>query len=217
NLIHRPGAVRVAGQIVIVGYPMVPWIAVMTAGFCCGRVFLMEQVARRRILTAIGAAATLAFVAIRAVNVYGDPAPWIGGTLSFLNCTKYPPSLDFLLMTLGPALLALAYFDRLSLPAAHPLIVFGRVPLFYFIVHFYAAHLISAVLAWLRYGNHALSFIFNPLPSMGGPRQAFPADFGFDLLVVYAVWISVVAALYPVCRWFAGVKARRREWWLSYL
>jgi uncharacterized membrane protein len=216
NVIHRPGLVRVAGQLVIIGYPLVPWIAVMAAGFCCGRVFLMEPAARRRILTAIGAAATLAFLAVRALNRYGDPAPWSGGVLSFLNCTKYPPSLDFLLMTLGPALLVLAWFDRLTLSAANPLIVFGRVPLFYFIAHFYLAHAVAAVMACFRYGRAALAFIFRPVPAMG-PRQPFPEGFGYDLWVAYLVWILIVASLYPACRWFAGVKAHRRDWWLSYL
>jgi uncharacterized membrane protein len=223
NLIHQPGAFRMAGKVVIVGYPLVPWIAVMAAGFCLGRVFLMEAAVRRRILVRIGTAATLAFVIIRALNVYGDPAPWstqksaIYTVLSFLNCTKYPPSLLFLLMTLGPALLALAWFDRLSLKVTNPLIVFGRVPLFYFIAHFYAARAAAAFMAWLRYGRASFAFAFQPLPSMGGPRELFPAAFGYDLWVVYAMWVLIVVGLYPACRWFARVKASRRDWWLSYL
>jgi uncharacterized membrane protein len=162
-------------------------------------------------------------VIIRAVNVYGDPAPWstqkspIYTSLSFLNCTKYPPSLEFLLMTLGPALLVLALFDGLPLKAANPLIVFGRVPLFYFIAHFYAARAAAAFMAWLRYGQASFAFAFQPLPSMGGERQAFPAGFGYDLWVVYAMWALIVVCLYPACRWYAGIKATRRDWWLSYL
>ena len=100
---------------------------------------------------------------------------------------------------------------------ANPLIVFGRVPFFYFVLHFYAGRAASVLLAVLRYGREAFGFIFHPLPSMGGPRELFPAGFGYDLWVAYAVWAGIVAALYPACRWFAGVKARRRDWWLSYL
>jgi uncharacterized membrane protein len=223
NLIHEAGAFRLAGATVIVGYPLVPWIAVMALGFCFGRVFLMESSLRRRYLVAIGAASTLAFVVIRALNRYGDPVPWstqssvIDTALSFLNTTKYPPSLAFLLMTLGPALLALAYFDRAELKPSNPLIVFGRVPLFYFVIHFYVAHAAAVILAWLRYGRASFTFAFHPVPSMGGPRELFPAEFGYDLWVVYVVWALIVLGLYPACQWFARIKGTRRDWWLSYL
>ncbi len=223
NLIHEAGAFRLARATVIVGYPLVPWIAVMAFGFCFGRVFGMEPSARRRYFTIIGAASTLAFVLIRGLNTYGDPAPWstqnsaIYTVLSFLNTTKYPPSLAYLLMTLGPALLALAYFDRPAMKPSNPLVVFGRVPLFYFVIHFYAAHAAAAFFAWLRYGRASFAFIFQPVPSMGGPPELFPAGFGYDLWVVYVVWALIVLGLFPVCRWFATIKASRREWWLSYL
>ncbi len=136
--------------------------------------------------------------------------------LWFLNTTKYPPSLQFLLMTLGPALLLLLYFDRRSFSRANPLIVFGQVPLFYFVLHFIAAHLAAFALAVLTYGSPAFTFMWQPVPSMGGNANSFPPDFGWDLWVAYAVWITIVVALYPLCRWFAGVKERRRDWWLSY-
>ena len=137
--------------------------------------------------------------------------------LSFLNTTKYPPSLDFLLMTLGPALILLAWFDRPGLRASHPLVVLGRVPLFFFVLHFYAAHLAAVILSLITYGADAWRFVWHPLPSMGGPTDRFPADFGYDLPVAYAVWIVVVLGLYPLCRRFAALKATRRDWWLSYL
>jgi uncharacterized membrane protein len=223
RLIHQVGPFPFAGSVFVVGYPLVPWIAVMAAGFCFGHVFLLEPSARRRIMRTIGFGMTTAFVVVREVNLYGDPVPWspqrsgVFTVLSFLNCTKYPPSLEFLLMTLGPALLALAYFDQCRLKATNPLVVLGRAPLFYFIVHFYTIHALAVLMAWLRYGGASFTFMFNPLPSMGGPRQLFPADFGYDLWVVYAVWVLIVVSVYPLCRWFAKIKAGRHDWWLSYI
>ena len=223
NLLHQPGIIRSGSISFLVAYTLLPWIAVMTAGFCFGGVFMLDVAARQRIMRRIGMAAVVLFFVLRAVNRYGDPAPWSGQksvaltVASFLNCTKYPASLDFLLMTLGPAILVLACLDRYPLKAANPLIVFGRVPFFYFVLHFYAIHILAVLMAWLRYGGRAFTFIFNLLPSMGGPAQLFPANFGYSLGTVYAVWVLIVVLLYPVCRWFAGVKARRRDWWLSYL
>src|SRR6516225_8720782 len=203
NLVHQPGALSVAGATVVVAYPLVPWVAVMALGFCMGELFLL--------------------VVVRLFNAYGDPAPWTAQrsptftVLSFLNTVKYPPSLDFLLMTLGPAFLALAWFDRPGLKPSNPLVVFGRVPLFFFVVHFYAAHAAAALLALARYGTGARAFVFQPVPSMGGPAESFPARFGYDLWATYLVWALVVLALYPACRWFAAIKAERRDGWLSYL
>jgi uncharacterized membrane protein len=223
SLLHKPGLLTFSGRTILISYTVLPWIAVMAAGFCFGRILYYEPDVRCRIMRRIGVSSIAAFVVLRAVNLYGDPAPWTSQKsalytfLSFLNCTKYPASLDFLLMTLGPALLVLAYFDRHPPSRQNPLIVFGRVPLFYFILHFYLIHALAVVLAWLRYGNKALEFIFNPLPSMGGPKQLFPPDFGYSLVAAYLVWIVVVVSLYPLCRWFANVKSTRRSWWLSYL
>jgi len=223
NLVHQSGAFRVAGKVVIVGYPLVPWVAVMTLGFCAGRIFLEEPAIRQRRLMAIGVALTAAFLALRALNVYGDPAPWSAQTvpgftaLSFLNTTKYPPSLAFLLMTLGPLLIALALFDRARPASVHPLIVYGRVPLFYFVTHFYAAHTVAALMAIARYGSPALRFMVGPIPSMGGSPKLFPPDFGYPLWVAYVVWALIVIGLYPACRRFAQMKAAGHSWWLRYL
>lgn len=221
NLVHQPGVISVLGKQVLVPYTFLPWIAVMAAGFCFGRVFLLGPAERQRITLRIGLALTIGFLVIRTLNVYGDPVPWarqqstVFTALAFLNCTKNPASLDYLLMTLGPALLFLAYLDRRTFTAAHPVIVFGRVPLFYFVLHFYLIHALAVIAALLRYGAASAKFIFGPLPSMAG--RSFPPDFGYPLWVVYAVWILTVALLYPLCRWFARVKAARRYWWLSYL
>ena len=223
NLLHQPGVLMISGKPVLVTYTLLPWIGVMGAGFCLAQVFLLDPPLRQRIMIRLGAALSVAFVILRFINHYGDPAPWshqksaVFTLLSFLNCTKYPGSLDFVLMTLGPSLLALAWFDIRRFSTSNPMIVFGRVPMFYFVLHFYLIHALAVLAAYLRYGSSAAKFIFNPLPSMGGPQKLFPSNFGYSLWIVYAVWALTLLLLYPVCRWFAEVKAKRRDWWLSYL
>jgi hypothetical protein len=135
--------------------------------------------------------------------------------LAFLKCTKYPPSLDFLLMTLGPALLLMAWLDQFVFTKTNALIVFGRVPLFYFLVHFFLIHILAFPFAFIRYGHAA--FLLDPAPSMGGPANLYPPGYGYPLWVVYAVWFAVVALMYPICLWYARLKERRGDWWLSYL
>lgn len=222
-LLHQVGAFPFAGRVWIAAYSLVPWFAVMALGFCLGPLFSIDAARRRRLLQWLGVAMTIAFVVIRSVNVYGDPVRWASQSravftaLSFLNTTKYPPSLLFLLMTLGPALVMLSWLDRRPFSRTNPMVVFGRVPLFYFVLHFLAAHIAIVLLATAKYGTPALTFMFQPVPSMGGPAKAFPPDFGFDLWAAYAVWISVVVVMYPLCRWFASMKERNRSWWISYL
>jgi len=205
----------------IVAYPLIPWIGVMAAGFCFGRVYRLEPERRRQILLRLGLTLTAAFLVIRGLNGYGDPRPWsvqsqtVFTVLSFLNTTKYPASLSFLLMTLGPAMLFLAWADRIRVSERNPLLVFGRVPLFYFVVHIPLIHLFAVGLTWLRYG--AAPFLFEPPPTLGTPRDVFPADYGWDLWVAYAVSAAVVAALYPLCLSFARLKARQRGGWANYL
>jgi uncharacterized membrane protein len=221
-LVHQVGGFPFAGHVFITPYPLVPWVAVMALGFCFGRVLQLPADRRHHIMLRLGIVVTIAFLVVRLINRYGDGEPWSWGSsalytvLWFLNTTKYPPSLQFLLMTLGPALILLAYFDRQSLSRSNPLIVFGRVPLFYFVLHFIAAHTAALALAVLTYGSPAFTFMWQPVPSMGGNANSFPPGFGWDLWVAYAVWIAIVVSLYPLCRWFASVKERRREWWLSY-
>lgn len=223
NVLHQPGGFKLAGRTFAIAYPLLPWVFVIAAGFCFAQVFQIGPARRRRIMRWLGVGMTIAFVIVRAINHYGDPRPWehqksaVYTVLSFLNCTKYPPSLDFLLMTLGPALILLAYWDGREFRFGNPLIVFGRVPMFYFVLHFYLIHMLVVIAAFLRYGTSATGFIFNRVPSIGGPRQLFPANFGYSLWATYGFWLLTVVILYPVCRWFAGVKARRRDWWLSYL
>ena len=223
NILHQQGVFRLAGMVVVVAYPVLPWIGVMAAGFCAGELFWLEPARRRRVFVTIGVACLALFAVLRGLNGYGDPVPWSGQAttsmtvVSFFRVTKYPPSLDFLLMTIGPAFLALAALDGRSLSPANALLAIGRVPFFYYVVHFWAIHLVASAMAWIRYGTASIAYFFHPLPSMGGPRQLFPADFGYPLWVTYAVWIAVVCAMYPLCLWFSRLKSRRREWWVSYL
>lgn len=221
RILHVPGLLTVGPPLVIVAYPLVPWVGVMAAGYCCGRVYNLPPEPRQSLLLRLGFGLTLAFVVLRTLNMYGDPRPWSVQTttgftlLSLLNTTKYPPSLDFLLMTLGPAVVFLAWADRRRLSDRHPLLVFGRVPFFYFVVHLPLIHAVAIAMTWFRYGY--TPFLFLPPPTLGTPRNIFPADYGWNLWVVYAVTTAVVVALYPACLWLSRLKARRREWWISYV
>ncbi|HEU4837714.1 MAG TPA: heparan-alpha-glucosaminide N-acetyltransferase domain-containing protein [Pyrinomonadaceae bacterium] len=204
---------------VAVIYPLVPWIGVMAVGYAFGALYQLDAQQRRRLLLIIGGTVTLLFIVIRAINLYGDPSHWsqqknlVFTVLSFVNTTKYPPSLLFLLMTLGPSILALALFEmRTSAGAIRNFFVtFGRVPLFFYILQWYTAHLIS-ILLHLAF-NKPVKWLWQSPANFGIPEPGI----GFSLVVVYLAWIAGVLLLYPLCRWFAGVKQRRRDWWLSYL
>ncbi|HUF65505.1 MAG TPA: heparan-alpha-glucosaminide N-acetyltransferase domain-containing protein [Gemmatimonadaceae bacterium] len=216
-ILHQQGAFPVAGfpsPIVYVLYPLIPWIGVMAAGYAFGTLYDIDPARRRAILLRLGLGLTAAFLILRALNLYGDPAGWsvqkssLFTALSFLNVTKYPPSLLFLLMTLGPALLALWWFERPVRNAiGRAVITFGRVPMFFYILQWYTAHLIGI-------GLHVAAG--KPVPGPPGLSPP-PVNSGFGLGVTYMAWIAGTLLLYPLCRWFAGVKARRRDWWLSYL
>jgi len=196
SVAHRPQVFEpLAGHRVRVPYPLLPWLGVMAAGYGLG--VILERADRRRWLYAIGGALVAIFVALRLLGGYGDPHAFTAPALDFLNCTKYPPSLEYLAMTLGPALIALAALDG---RAGGPLAIFGRVPLFYYVAHLYLIH-------GARLAVFAVEKALGRAPSHG-----------WSLPVVYAVWLAVVAALYVPCRWFAALKARRRDLaWLSYL
>jgi len=214
--------------VIFVLYPLIPWIGVMAVGYAFGAFYQMDAPRRRRSLLSIGSVVVVLFVVIRAINVYGDPSRWSRQAaaamtvISFLNVTKYPPSLLFLLMTLGPALLFLAWFEtRESTSSPQPqflgsrlrgvFVTYGRVPLFFYLLQWPTAHLMS-LLAHLIAGK-PIRWMFDSETMLSGP----PPGVGFNLAVVYVCWIAGVLLLYPLCKWFAGVKARRRDWWLSYL
>jgi uncharacterized membrane protein len=230
--------------VVFVLYPLIPWIGVMAAGYAFGAIYQWDTARRRRLLLSLGSALVVLFIVLRAINLYGDPSRWsqqssiVFTVLSFLNATKYPPSLLFLLMTLGPAMLALGLFERSlessdstprsTVVAENPkpsltvgllpqrglrsfFVTFGRVPLFFYLLQWPTAHLIAVIV-------HAAAgkpwrWMFGSLIGVELP----PPGVGFNLAVVYACWLVGVLLLYPLCKWFAGVKARRRDWWLSYL
>lgn len=195
-------------------YPLVPWVGVMAAGYGLGAAFDLAPAHRRRVLLSLGTGLTLGFVVLRAINRYGDPSPWVAQStltytaLSFLNVTKYPPSLLYVLMTLGPAIALLPVLERWSGPLANAVLVFGRVPLFYYVLHLYVIHALAMALgAAMGFEPAAFLTIF----------MRFPPQFGVELPAVYAAWVAVVAVLYWPCRWFAGLKQRRNDVWLSYL
>ena len=231
-VLHQPfEAMPVYGfpsPVVFVVYPIIPWVGVMAAGFAFGVLYRMDGERRRKLLIIMGSVATALFVILRLINRYGDPSrwsrqdSWAFTILSFLNTTKYPPSLLFLLMTLGPAMLLLAWIEANDAALRERsrsvlngiskfFITFGRVPLFFYLLQWLTAHLIAVVLHWAA--GKQVGWMFSSQVMLGGP----PPGMGFSLAVVYACWIIGIILLYPLCKWFAGVKARRRNWWLSYL
>jgi uncharacterized membrane protein len=212
KILHVPGPLEIVP--VFLRYPLIPWVGVMALGYVAGKLVFREDTAGARRLLAAGAGMIAAFVVLRTLNGYGDPSPRLDDgdpvflVMSFLNLTKYPPSLLFLLMTLGPALVALALLRRARGPVADVFVTFGRVPFLFYISHIYLAHAI-AVAAGVVQGFPAAALLDHP--------RLRPEGHGFGLPVIYLVWIGVVAALYPLCRRYAALKARSRAWWLSYL
>jgi uncharacterized membrane protein len=207
----------------VIGYPILPWLGIISLGYCLGGLYAptIAPHRRKKALRILGLAAIGAFILIRAINIYGDPAPWstqrtpLYTVLSFLNVTKYPPSLDYILMTLGPGLLFLAVAEKPLNKVTEKIAVFGRVPFFYYILHIYLFHAIAVVAAMIQ--GHPASDMTNftnwvtANPKLKG--------YGFGLGVVYAVWIAVVLALYPLCKRFDVYKRanQAQKKWLSYL
>ena len=196
-------------------YPLLPWIGVMFLGYGAAGLFELPAQQRDQWLLRIGVGMVIAFILIRASNGYGDPNVWkfdpsstAASVMSFLGTAKYPPSLLYILMTLGPAAILCAFADRLRGPIKDALVTFGRAPLAFYIAHLYLIHA-AAVLVGVAQGFAAEQFLT--------PYRFFPKGYGVGLLGVYLIWIAVVVILYPLCRWVAAVKARRQDWWLSYV
>jgi uncharacterized membrane protein len=214
HVLHVPGF-AIPGTLFI-AYPLIPWVAVMALGWALASVYQWEPAQRRTFLIRVGIAATVLFVILRAINGYGDPAPWREQrtaaltVASFFNTRKYPPSPDFLLMTLGPTLIALGLLDGARGRLANWVAVYGRVPLFYYALHIVVAHALAMALAFAQGGEWRRILIITDPGSI-------PDWYGVSLPGVYLAWALVVAMVYPICRWFAGLKQERRDWWLSYL
>ena len=206
-----------AGMLIRIDYPIIPWVGVMAVGYAMGPLFRESPERRQKLLVGIGVSAVIGFVALRWLNGYGDPMPWSVETrgtytlLSFLRVRKYPPSLAYLLMTLGPLLIALVWLEHARGRVFSFVVTYGRVPLLFFVAHIYLVHLIAVVVAYGQGGP--ASFLF----TSDGPMAGHPPWYGVDLGWIYVCWVLIVIALYPMCRAFAEVKAHRRDWWLSYL
>ncbi len=204
----------------LVVYAFLPWTGIMALGYCFGTWYRSSVPAavRRKRLYLLGFGLIFLFVVLRLINQYGNPWPWteqsrgaLYSFFSFLNVNKYPPSLMFTCMTLGPSILFLALFDKIKVGVNHFFLTFGRVPFFYYILHFFIIHTICVIFFFAdNYGTGQIvdrrtPFLFRPL------------EFGYNLWVVYGVWITVVLILYPLCRWYNKYKSTHQQWWLSYL
>lgn len=220
-ILHQPGIVPItSGSGAFVAYPLIPWVGVMMAGFALGKVFEWSDERRRKFLFSLGFASIFLFVALRLVNIYGDPSPWkyfdaaSSSFLSFLNTTKYPPSLLFLLMTLGPSLMVLAATDSIDGKTLwqRVAITFGRVPMFYYILQWFYAHGIGVILAYIAGIDTAYLFM-----NFTTSSQTAPADHGFSLGMTYIAWLAGLIVLYPLCSWWSELKQRNKHWALSYL
>ena len=221
TVLHRPGPLFARpGTIVFIGYPLVPWIAIMALGYSLGQVYSWPAERRRAFLLRTGLAMVAVFVALRVANIYGDPRPWstqktaLFTVLSFINVTKTPPSLLFVLITVGPALLFLRWSDASTPRFLRPALTIGRVPMFYFLAHVLVIHLIATVAAIARYGSAAIA---TQSPTLDKYPMTQPPDWPASLPVVYATWVLALLILFPLCRWYARYKATHSSPWLSYL
>jgi uncharacterized membrane protein len=209
-------------QGVFLAYPLVPWIGVIAVGYCFGPVLQKPEAERNRWLYAMGLGALAAFLLLRGFNIYGDSgigpgadAPWIDhgkgswvAFMSFINTTKYPPSLLFLLMTIGPALALIPLLERWRGKAADFFTTFGRVPFLFYVVHIPLIHATSLV--WTKIDYDVLGLDpFNPV--------TWPVEYEPNLLRAYLVWVAVIVVLYWPCKWFVAYRKTHTQWWLSYV
>lgn len=221
SVLHAPNVIWSDQQhAILAAYSLIPWIGVTAVGYGLGQIYSWSDDRRRTMLLRLGLVLTVGFVLLRALNSYGDPSRWqamqsIEWTLiSFLNTSKYPPSLLYLLMTIGPALLLLRAVDGRTPALLRPFVTIGKVPFFYYIMHIIVMHVLTVIAAAVRYGE--VHWMFES-PTFDRFPITQPDGWPASLPVVYLIWVSVVLMLYPLCRWFAGVRARRKDPWLSYL
>lgn len=207
-----------AGKVFVMGYPPIPWLGIMLTGFGFGRYFEMENDQRKKHFIKLGFVALGLFIVLRFINIYGDPVLWstqkdaVFTFLSFMNITKYPPSLLFCLVTLGIMILLLAFADQFNNGIKKVTSVYGKVPLFYFIIHFYVIHIFTLVMLLLQ-GFEWSQFEF-ATGTFGRPKGV---ESGLPLWGIYLIWISVVALLYKPCIWYGAYKSRNSDWWLRYI
>jgi uncharacterized membrane protein len=220
SILHSPNMLLNSSQhTVLVLYTLIPWVGVTAAGYGLGQVYSWPSQQRKAFLLPLGIGLTIAFVVLRFVNIYGDPRHWSTQAsashtvLSFLNTTKYPPSLLYLLMTLGPAMLFLWAVDAGVPQWLRPALIFGKVPMFYYLLHIPLIHLIALAVCYARYGQ--VHWMFES-PDLNSFPVTPPPGWGYSLPIIYLLWGIVVLTLYPLCRWFAGVRQRRSDAWLSY-
>jgi len=209
------------GHNLVIIYPFVPWLGLMMLGYCFGKLyskdFAFEK--RRKILLGTGIGLILFFCVLRLLNSYGNPEMWafqknsLFTLLSFVNVHKYPPSLLFMCMTIGPALLFLAVFEKANNKITHFISIYGRVPFLYYILHFLFLHLLCVVLFMFR--GHSF---FEQVPDIYGiPFGFMLVGEGYSLTMVYIIWLAIVISLYPICNWYSTFKKENNYWWLSYL
>jgi uncharacterized membrane protein len=206
------------GPNLIVLYSIIPWIGVMAAGYAFGKIVTMEPPQRKRLCLTLGLSAIGLFLLLRGFNLYGDPRPWHAGGpmpawLAFLNTTKYPASLNFLLMTLGPTIALVPLLERFSGAGARAVILFGRVPFFFYMLHIPLIHALALVVSKIRLG-FVSPWLFSNHP-MGNPQP--PPGYVWSLPLLYLIWAIAIVLLYFACRWYAALKAKRTDWWLRYL
>jgi uncharacterized membrane protein len=222
HFLHLPTVLPLGdGHSLGIFYPFLSWAGLMMLGYCCGKIFTaIEPPQRNKVLLWMGIGLLLFFAAVRAVDIYGDPGNWaeqktgLNSFLSFMNVTKYPPSLLYMCATIGPALIFLALIKNVQSRFAKIIIVYGRVPFFYYILHFYLLHGLSIIFYLAR--GHSFAEGMKGVPGLPF-KFAVPGE-GNSLWVVYAIWIAVIIALYPLCKWYDNYKTNHPEKkWLSYL
>jgi uncharacterized membrane protein len=213
-----PAVFPFAGKAFIMGYPPIPWLGIMLVGFAAGKFFELAQGQRKKLFLKIGLSALALFTVIRLVNIYGDPALWTTQKdstftfLSFMNVTKYPPSLLFCLVTLGIMFLLLAFAEQFHNTVKKATMVYGKVPLFYFVVHFYVIHILTLFMLL------AQGFNWSQLEFASGTfSRPKSVESGLPLWAIYCIWIFVVALLYKPCQWFGKYKTENNHWWLKYI
>lgn len=223
-ILHARDHITIAPGIeFLVAYPLIPWIGVMALGFAFGKIFYLEESVKKKVLFRLGAGMAAAFLVLRWVNAYGEPVPWalqdsaLFTVMSFLNCSKYPPSLLYLLMTLSPAILFLWFMRERETSVSRLLLVLGRVPMLFYIAHIFLLHALALGFAWARYGGFP-TFMLSGNPIFSSPAYpSGPADYGYGLAVVYVLWLLVLATLWPLCRWYMRFKKTNDHWILRYL